>query len=84
VSNHATNTKCDCHPVSSCLSSPTIHHISNRGIDEREAQSPQAHLRLFHTTIPACEAEDDLVRQDASTPSYEVADKSSKEYEAGR
>lgn len=84
MSDHASNSESDGHPMGSGLCAPAIHHITNSSVDERDAEGPETHFRFFDTAITTCEADDNLVREDTSAPSNKVSNKSGKENQTGR
>ena len=79
MSNHTAHSEGDCHPVCPCLGSKSIHEVSDGGVDKRETQGPEAHLRLLDTAVLACEIQYNPIRKDTGQPSNKVADESSKE-----
>lgn len=83
MSDHASQTESDRHPVQTLVSPPAVEHISQAGVDEADAQSPKSHFGLFDSAVAARKEDDDVVCEDAGEVAEDTADEGGEEHEAG-
>lgn len=74
MGDHAAKAKSDGHPVQALVGSPAVEQVAQAGIDEADAERPEAHLGLFDPAVAACKEDDNSVGEDAGEVAKYAAD----------